>query len=52
MGEAKSKFGIITILTKSLKIDKPRLVFIFPLIQAINNERIALAKSENNDLQH
>lgn len=40
------------ILTKSLKIDKPRFVLIFPLIHAINKERIALAKSENNKLQH
>lgn len=28
------------------------LVLIFPLIHAINNERIALAKSENNNLKH
>jgi len=27
-------------------------VLIFPLIHAINKERIALAKSENNKLQH
>lgn len=38
------------ILTISLKIDKPMVTFIFPLIHAINNERIAFAKSVNNKL--
>lgn len=36
----------ILLLTKSLKMDKPKLTLIFPLIHAINNERIAFANSE------
>jgi len=37
------------ILTNSLKIDIPIVVFIFPLMHAINSESTAFDKSGNNN---